>query len=560
MNKSSISYCLFLSTLMATMLFAADKHCVMKFTNCPQTFNNQTISVPYNVVGIAPNVLACKDTAVIESTGTNTAAIFFVIDNSGSMSGRTGSDPTGQRFTVTKALLDTIYQKQPNAQVGLAIFQQNLVFDTSTSSRFWYSTYFKTMSQVYDTLPSQAYMPLLTLNQLYNGVLGINILDSALATTGTGTSIALRYTPNFSMSTGGGATNINIGFLAAREAFQNTTANANNQYVVLLSDGAANRGEHDPGLDSIFYFRDSTRNVPTTFTVFFNSNGSTTVPAFLDSMTRNIQRNGYSTSNPFSADYAITVSNTALSNVLMTNVISRINVPAVPIQMVLNNVSSTTYSNGQFVYPDTIRLGATTVTQYTMQITYRYTNSSTGQTHDSTTTITFSVRKDSTAAIPPGIALACTTLVPPIINSLSLAPAHNPVGPNNPITTPSTLSFYQNVLHAAGSSGPVYGALIGIQSKGGKLIQRAAGSSVNASSYGDAVVYDAAGNLVSKNLHVYDAIHFTAADTTYSYGVYWNCHNLNNRLVGNGTYLVVISTTDPNNKISVTRIKVGVSR
>jgi hypothetical protein len=255
------------------------------------------------------------------------------------MSGKTGSDPTGQRFTVTKALLDTIYQKQPNAQVGLAIFQQNLVFDTSTSSRFWYSTYFKTMSQVYDTLPSQAYMPLLTLNQLYNGVLGINILDSALTTTGTGTSIALRYTPNFSMSTPGGATNINIGFLAAREAFQNTTANAKNQYVVLLSDGAANRGEHDPGVDSIFYFRDSTRNVPTTFTVFFNSGNTTTVPAFLDSMTRNIQKNGYSTSNPFSADFAITVSNTALSNVLMSNVINRINVPAVPIQMVLNNVS-----------------------------------------------------------------------------------------------------------------------------------------------------------------------------------------------------------------------------
>jgi hypothetical protein len=558
MKKSILYFCFLLFTITVTQVFTADRRCVMKFLVCPETFNNKTISVPYNVVGIAPSVLACKDTAYVESTGTNTAAIFFVIDNSGSMAGRTGSDPTGQRFTVTKALLDTIYQKQPNAQVGLAIFQQNLVFDTSTSSRFWYSTYFKTMSQVYDTLPSQAYMPLLTLNQLYNGVLGINILDSALATTGTGTNIALRYTPNFSMSTGGGATNINIGFLAAREAFANTTANAKNQYVVLLSDGAANRGEHDPGVDSIFYFRDSTRNVPTTFTVFFNSGNTTTVPAFLDSMTRNIQRNGYSTSNPSSADYAITVSNTALSNVLMTNVISRINVPAVPIQMVLNNVSSTTYSNGQFVYPDTIRLGATTVTQYTMQITYRYTNSSTGQTHDSTTTIIFSVRRDSTASIPSGIALACTTIVLPPKTSINAAPAHNPVGPSNPIDAP-TVNFYHDVLQHSGSLSSANGALIGIQSKGAKLTQRANGSTANAPSFGDAVVYDALGNLVSKNLHVYLAA-TNDADSTYSYGVYWNCHNQNGRWVGNGTYLIVISTTDANHVIDVKRIKVGVSR
>jgi hypothetical protein len=294
--------------------------------------------------------------------------------------------------------------------------------------------------------------------------------------------------------------------------------------------------------------------------VFFNSNGSTTVPVFLDSMTRNIQKNGYSTSNPSSADYAITVSNTALSNVLMTNVISRINVPAVPIQMVINGVSSSTFTNGQFVYADTIRLGNTTVTKYTMQITYRYTNSSTGQTHDSTTSISFSVRKDSTATIPSGIALACTTLVPPIISTLSTAPAHNPVGPNNPIPSNSpTLNFYKDVLQAAGSSSPVTGALIGIQSKGAKLTQRTNGSPGKAPSYGDGVVYDAVGNLVAKGLHVYSA-NKISADSTYSYGIYWNCHNINDRLVGNGTYLLVISTTNVNNKVEVTRTKVGVSR
>jgi hypothetical protein len=426
MKKSIVYFCFFLLTITVTRVFTADSRCVMKFLVCPETFNNKTISVPYNVVGIAPSVLACKDTAYVESTGTNTAAIFFVIDNSGSMSGKTGSDPTGQRFTVTKALLDTIYQKQPNAQVGLAIFQQNLVFDTSTSSRFWYSTYFKTMSQVYDTLPSQAYMPLLTLNQLYNGVLGINILDSALTTTGTGTSIALRYTPNFSMSTPGGATNINIGFLAAREAFASATVTKNSQYIVFLSDGEANMGAHDPGQDSIFYFRDSTRNIPTTFTVFFNSGGSTTVPVSIQTMTQNIQNNGYSASNPSSSDFAITASFSSLLDVILSNVISRINVSAIPIQMIINNVSSTTYSNGQFVYQDTIRLGSTVVTPYTMQIIYRYTNSTTGQTHDSTEEIIFAVRRDSSATTPPGIALTCKTITAiPVIKQVYHIPGEN---------------------------------------------------------------------------------------------------------------------------------------
>ena len=405
----SIMRCFFLAAMMVTVVFADDR-CSMKFSACPETFNNQTIVVPDKVVGIAPTVLACRDTAYIESSSTARASFFFIIDNSGSMSGDGGSDPTGARFNVTQALLDTIYKKQPNAQVGLAVFQEYLYLDTSTSSRFWFSRYFKTMSRVYDTLPRQAYMPLLTLNQVYDGRRGIDILDSALATTGSGSNQALKYSPNFSTQ---GRTNINIGFLAAREAFANALTGKNNQYIVFLSDGEANRGAQDPGPDGIYYFRDSTRNVPTTFTVFFNSGTSTGVPGSIDTMTRNIRSNGYSASNPSSADFAITASYSSLSDVLMSNVISRINIPAVPIQMILNNVTSNTYANGQFVFPDSFMLNNTT-TQYTMLIKYRLTNPSTGQTHDSTEAISFSIRRDPAATIPPGISLACTTITVPI--------------------------------------------------------------------------------------------------------------------------------------------------
>ena len=559
MNNAIVRYCFLLVTVLVSMVFAqkTERHCVLKFLVCPETFNNQTISVPDNVVGIAPAVLACRDTAYIESTSTNRVSIFFVIDNSGSMSGNGASDATGARFNVTKALIDTIFQKQPTAQVGVAVFQEFLYFDTATSANFWYSKYFKTMSAVYDSMPGQAYMPLLTLNQMYDGIQGKAILDSLLMTSGSGRNVALNYKPGYTMQ---GRTNINIGFLAAREAFANAAAAKNNQYVVFLSDGEANRGEQDPGPDSIYYFRDSTRDVPTTFTVFFNSGSTTTVPASIRTMTQNIQANGYSTTNPSSADYAITASYSSLSAVLMSNVIGRIYVPAIPIQMIINDKSSNTYANGVFVYPDTIKFGATATTPYIMQIKYRYTNTSTGLTHDSTETINFSVRRDSTAKTPAGIALACTTITFPPVPIINAVPAHNPVGPSNPIPANSpTVNFYRNVLQHSGSSGPVNGALIGIRSKGGKLASRTKAPSENDVSYGDAVVYDAVGNIVSKNLHVYYAA-YNPADTMYSYGVYWNCHNINNRWVGSGTYLVVVSTSDANNKTIINRIKVGVIR
>jgi hypothetical protein len=403
------------SVLLAAVIVMASsavtvRRCAISFSACPETFDKDTIVVPQNVIAILPQVLACHDTAVIESTSTGAAcSFFFIIDNSKSMQGSTGSDPTGARFTVTQALLDTIYKKQPNAQVGVSVFQELSYLDTSTTSRFWYSRYFKALSTVYDTQPNQGYMPLLTLNQLYNGVRGIDIIDSLLVTTGNGSNINLRYSPNYTTV---GNTNINIGFLAAREAFASTTTAKTNQFIVFLSDGDANRGQNDPGPDGIYYFRDSTKGVPTTFTVFFNSSG-TNVPASIQTMTTNIQNNTYSTTNPSSAYYSIQASFTNLMNILLNNVIVHISVPAIPITMVLNNVSSSTYTNGMFVFPDSFFLG-TGVTSYSMQITYQYTNTNTGVVHDTVHNITFYVRQGTDTVVPAGVIMQCAEVNIPI--------------------------------------------------------------------------------------------------------------------------------------------------
>jgi hypothetical protein len=80
MNSLIGRYCWLAIAITATMIFAEDR-CVMKFFACPENFNNKTIVVPNNVVGIAPSVLACQDTAAIESTSTTRSSFFFIIDN-----------------------------------------------------------------------------------------------------------------------------------------------------------------------------------------------------------------------------------------------------------------------------------------------------------------------------------------------------------------------------------------------------------------------------------------------------------------------------------------------
>jgi hypothetical protein len=366
--------------------------CDFYINSCPRQFDGDTIHVPANVIAMGPRVHGCEGDTTTADTS-SPPAIMFLIDNSGSMSGTAGSDPTGARFNVTQALLDTIYKNRPNAQVGLAVFQQYLYFDTATSGTFWYSTYFKTMSKVYDTLPSQAYMPLLTLNRLYNGKRGIDILDSALATTGSGSNVALKYTPNFNMQvTGGqGTTNINIAFLAAREAFANTTTKKSSQFIVFLSDGEANRGAQDPGPDGINYFRDSTRNVPTTFTVFFNSGGSTTAPASIQTMTKNIQANGYSATNPKSNLWTINTSFDALLALITTNILGTIlegSASSMIVSAVTLSDTSTIYSNGYFVFSERFPL-LRDITPFKLPLTYSYTDQTSGKIRDTVINVNF---------------------------------------------------------------------------------------------------------------------------------------------------------------------------
>ena len=391
-------------------LFAADI-CDLTFSGCPETFNGQTIVVPDNVVKLSSLVHACKASTTLKIPGSGgPASILFIIDNTGSMKGSGGNDPTGARFKVTKDLLDTILKDAPDAEVGLIVFREHLFFDTSTS-QFYYTKYFKALTPVLDGEPYQAYLPFMKLGQTYEtGKRGIDIMKDILTTDNTGGDLV--YQPNYRnlrplpTTGGGGETNINGAFIGAKQAFSAAINPKDQQYIIFLGDGEP-AGSTQAGLDPNYFTTPTgVANVPTTFTVFFNAKGIT--PPTLATMTDNIKVNGYSASNPKSNLWTIAASYNSLMTVLMQNVISTILLSGNPTKMILNGKTSTIYIDSSFFFTDSFPL-TNALTSISMGITYRYVNPLTNILSDTIVQISFNIQKSAGATLPPGVSENCTS-------------------------------------------------------------------------------------------------------------------------------------------------------
>jgi hypothetical protein len=403
--EKSIRCFMFLVLVMTGALFAVER-CDLTFTGCPETFDGKTIVVPQNVVKMSSLVHACKASQTIHIGGTGgPASILFMIDNTGSMIGRNGNDPAGARFKVTRDLLDTIMKSIPNAEVGLIVFREHLFFDTTTH-QFYYAKYFQPLTSVLDGEPWQAYLPFMTLNQTYDGKQGIDILKDILATNTAGDS--LLYNPNYRNvrpNPNGGETNINGAFIGAKQAFLSAVNAKDQQYIIFLGDGEP-AGSTQANLDpNYFTTQTGVVNVPTTFTVYFNSQG--TRPPTLVTMTDNVKINGYSASNPKSNLWTITASYNSLMSVLMQNVISTILLSGNPTKMTLNSKTSTIYIDSSFFFTDSFPL-TSDLTTFNMAITYRYVNPQTNILTDTVVSVTFSIQKSAQATtLPAGVTEIC---------------------------------------------------------------------------------------------------------------------------------------------------------
>ena len=252
----------------------AGEVCEFTFTDCPQSFNNDTIVVPAEVVAMSAIITACSTSISSSSTGSSLPpSIMFVIDHSGSMTGSSttdGNDEMGSRFTVTRAIIDTLYKRQPNAEVGVVVFREHLYFDTTTDEYF--TTYFKTLPKVYDKEPNQAYLQMLTLNRTYGTKKGIDILKDVLKTDtvkSPTTYVDLTYKPLIDNNTG---TNINIGLIAAKEAMKSAANPSDRQFVLFFSDGEPN-GSAQAGLP-INDFTSGKRYAYYVYSLFYSRNHS----------------------------------------------------------------------------------------------------------------------------------------------------------------------------------------------------------------------------------------------------------------------------------------------
>jgi hypothetical protein len=365
---------LFTSSILALLVIGinASEICEFSLSNCPESYNNKSISVPNEVVAMSSKFHTCEIIKRIENLvdGTVPSSVVFIIDHSGSMIGldtilditKTAADINGERFRVTRDLLDTLNKINPNIDVGLVVFREVLYFDKTNNEHV--------VPFPYNGNSNQSYFPLKKLNQtLDNGQSGIQALQSLLATKKVTyiDSLAkprikhtyedLIYKPIFQTT---GNTEITLAFNAAKEALKSSANPRERQFIIYISDGE-NIG------DTSYVFG---KNVPTTFTIFLNPETSTP-PKILVTMTNNIRNNGYSTSNPRSTIWNLKSSYAELMSLVSTNIIYPINKTTTysPTLVIINNIISTNKVNAEFIFPGQFPLKKDT-TVFTVKINY----------------------------------------------------------------------------------------------------------------------------------------------------------------------------------------------
>jgi hypothetical protein len=371
------------------------------YTGAPEDLGKAPYSGTVNVndtfVAMAEKVYA--RTFSVNDTSVDTPSIFFVIDNSGSMSGNGNNNPTdrwGNRYVVTAMFIDSLYKYYPTTEIGFAVFGEFLWFRPSYSPLLAQCI---APNNKYDT-SNGAYVPLYRLNKTYGTQLGYQIVKQFLATdtagTGNGRYVTLSYTPPDPY--GSTYTNINAGFEAAKSAFtKSTRSKKEDHFIIFLSDGESNRPTNDP---TYYTTVAGATGVPTTLTVYFTNNGA--VPGQIATMTQNVQNNNYSLANPKTRAWAYNnTSQEALTSFLMDSVLTIISpaANAKPTTITVNSSSVTGWDSAgsAFSFGKLFPLLGPT-TPFAMSVVYRLPAGSSPPTE--THTVNFNVNRQAGVNVP----------------------------------------------------------------------------------------------------------------------------------------------------------------
>lgn len=343
--------CLALAAAVSAQGVGNTQYCEITLTGCPPEYDTKELVVPLNVIALATHVQACG----IQDSSLNMGAppaVMFIIDHSTSMDkNNVNNDANGNRFRVTKALIDSIYAVYPSAEVGVTVFANGLVFNSDRDANL--VVYQGTKNSKAPAGDKQSYMPLLQLdrpasrngdNPFYTGA---NPTPNAIDVYRSMFTVPANVNQKSSITGDTGTvsgTDISIAFEAALEAFSHTSKPKENQYIIFLSDGApglrttAAAGQRDSvgcpdtlGTPSLYNPRCALLNnfstetgtvgVPTTYTVFLQRVSPAT-PPIIATMTANIQNNGYSTNNPNSHAWALTSDYGALLRLMMEEIVT----------------------------------------------------------------------------------------------------------------------------------------------------------------------------------------------------------------------------------------------
>lgn len=358
---------------------AGGEVCHLMLNGCPQDYDGMIVNVPTTAVAIHPEVRFCPPDVSFQGLAKVEASIMLVIDDSPSMM---QNDPGGNRYAVTKEILDEIVSVSPKTRVGVVVFRNWLAWDHRQDNLY---------QKIRDTsfTWNDSYLPLTRLDTVFtDGDSGIVKIKEALATKTDTYSGGLSFTHlanwhhdstersrpmcgDQRCAKNQMGTDITLAFLAAKDAMEDSPTPAQRQFVIFLSDGLP--GRIDAEMESRKWEFQDGDGVPTTFTVFLNDSVQDAPPQ-LTQMTDNIQDNRYSKANPNSEIWSVETSHDTLLSLMKQAILTQVfKAEVLPVRSSFGNDTSSSATDTSFLFADFYPLEVDT-TSIDMSLVFSYTD------------------------------------------------------------------------------------------------------------------------------------------------------------------------------------------
>lgn len=283
---------LLLIILISFVIVLSEEVCKISYRYYPENLKDTTIVVPEDVVALSEYVYVSPHIVYLPHPIPR-VSLFIIIDHSSGMYLDPQKDKWGMRFKTARDIIDSLRIKWPQSEVGISVFTEYLYFRPEASNDFVQCP----------GVDSGAYIPLFRLDSSYvgsGGKTGWQILKKWIETDTVIETIAgqtvefvdLKYRPDpiWDDWQNGSNSNINVGFEAAKHALLSAIYPKENHFIIFFTDG-----QRTPQSLPDDYIQGN--NTPTTFVQCFLVPGEQ-VPQEMITMIANIQKNGYSSSNP----------------------------------------------------------------------------------------------------------------------------------------------------------------------------------------------------------------------------------------------------------------------